>query len=82
MVSERMDSSGHKEATPESGSAPLGGSSDNAGKPRIGWDDPAVPVGNAPPRPRWPVVVSGIAWLAWFGFLFAMMLERMRDSAP
>jgi hypothetical protein len=45
-------------------------------KPRVDWTDPRVPIGNAPPLPWWPLAVSGIAWLAWLGFLAAMMLSR------
>ena len=45
-------------------------------KPRVNWDDPSVPVGNAPPMPRWPLVVSAIAWLAWVVFLIAMLLSQ------
>lgn len=51
-------------------------SSDEPQKPRIDWADPNVPVGNAPPLPRWPLVIAGIAWLAWVAFLVVMMLSR------
>ena len=45
-----------------------------AGGSRSGrdWDDPAVVVGNAPPRSRWPLVVWTLAWIAWVAFLAAM----------
>ena len=52
------------------------GSADQKKKPRIDWTDLQVPIGNAPPLPWWPLAVSGIAWLAWLGFLAAMMLWR------
>lgn len=39
----------------------------------INWEDPKIPVGNAPPLPRWPLVVTGLAWLAWVTFLVVMM---------
>jgi len=48
----------------------------NQKKARVNWDDPSVPVGNAPPMPRWPVVVTAIAWLAWVVFLIAMLVSR------
>lgn len=53
-------------------------STDNAEqkKSRVNWDDPSVPVGDAPPMPRWPVVVTAIAWLAWVIFLIAMLASR------
>jgi len=45
-------------------------------KPRFDWDDPNVPVGNAPPSfPRWPLVMAALVWVAWVVFLFVMMLE-------
>ncbi len=47
---------------------------DEAKKPRIDWEDPNIPVGNAPPLPRWPLAVTGLAWLAWGVFLVVMML--------
>lgn len=42
-------------------------------EPRINWEDPSVPVGNAPPLPRWPLVLFTLAWLAWVMFLVAML---------
>ena len=45
-------------------------------RPRIDWEDPSVPVGNAPALPRWPLAAFGIAWLVWVAFLVAMMLSR------
>ena len=44
-------------------------------KSRIDWDDPNVPVGNAPPLPRWPLFVASLAWVGWVVFL-AVMLAR------
>jgi hypothetical protein len=49
---------------------------ENQKKSRVNWDDPSVPVGNAPPMPRWPLVVTAIAWLAWVVFLIAMLVSR------
>lgn len=42
----------------------------------INWDDPSVPIGNAPPFPRWPLVLSAVAWFASVVFLVVMMLGR------
>lgn len=36
------------------------------------WEDPSVPAGNAPPMPKWPLPVMGVAWVAWVGFLAAV----------
>ncbi len=38
--------------------------------------DRGTPVGNAPPGPRWPLVATGVAWLAWIGFMLAMVVSR------
>lgn len=34
----------------------------------------STPIGTAPPGPRWPLYVSGLAWAGWLIFLIAMML--------
>lgn len=52
----------------------MSGSPDELKSPRIDWSDPRTPVGNAPLLPRWPLVVSTIAWLAWVAFLVAMLV--------
>jgi hypothetical protein len=49
---------------------------ENPKKSRVHWDDPSVPVGNAPPMPRWPLVVSAVVWLAWVVFLIVMLVSR------
>lgn len=51
------------------------GTSNESKRPRIDWADPNVPVGNAPPLPRWPLIVAGIAWLAWVVFLVVMTVD-------
>ncbi len=56
------------------------GSTEGVKKPRIDWADPTVPVGNAPPLPWWPLVVSGALWLAWVVFLVAMALSSAEAS--
>ncbi len=49
------------------------GSSEETGRAGIDWEDPKIPVGNSPPLPRWPLVVTGLGWLAWVVFLVVMM---------
>ncbi len=55
------------------------GTSHESNRPRIDWADPNVPVGNAPPLPRWPLIVAGIAWLAWVVFLVVMTVNVSRS---
>jgi len=43
------------------------------------WDDPTVPVGDAPPRSKWLLVAMATGWSAWVVFLVAMMLS-VRES--
>lgn len=47
---------------------------DEKRKPRIDWEDPTIPIGNGPPLPRWPLAVSGIAWLLWIALMLVMAL--------
>ena len=42
-------------------------------KQAINWADPDIPVGDAPPLPRWPVAVFSAAWLGWIVFLMIML---------
>ena len=51
------------------------GAASTSGKRSVDWENPKVPVGNAPPLPRWPVYVSGLAWGAWVLFLFFLLLS-------
>ncbi len=53
-----------------------GQSSSPEKKRGINWDDPSVPIGNAPPLPRWPLVLAAVAWFASVVFLVVMMLGR------
>ena len=55
--------------------------SENQKKTRVNWDDPSVPVGNSPPMPRWPLVVSAMAWIAWVVFLIVMLASRYDAAA-
>lgn len=57
------------------------GSNDERRKPRIDWTDPNVPIGNAPKYPKWPLVLSVGAWLAWIVFLLAMLLTGTGGAA-
>ena len=54
---------------------------DEQSKPRIDWEDPTVPVGNAPRLPRWPLAVMGLAWLVWVVFLAVMLLSIVQAPA-
>lgn len=38
------------------------------------WDDPNVPIGDAPPLPRWPLAVFSLAWVGWLAFLVVMAI--------
>lgn len=44
-------------------------------KDRFNWKDPSVPVGNAPPFPKWPLMLSATLWVGWIVFLFVMMIS-------
>lgn len=43
------------------------------------WDDPNVPVGDAPPLPRWPLYFWIAVCLAWMVVLIAIMLFHLRS---
>lgn len=43
------------------------------------WNDPNIPAGDAPPLPRWPLLVAGATWSAWMAFLLVMMVMRLRS---
>ena len=47
---------------------------------QIDWADPDVPAGDAPPLPRWPLVVSGLAFAAWVVFLVVMAVIRFQTT--
>lgn len=42
----------------------------------IDWADPSVPMGDAPPMPKWPLVLTASAWLVWIVFLVVMAFSR------
>ena len=46
------------------------------GLEEVNWSDPGIPVGNAPPLPKWPLYAFGLAWLGWVVFLAAMLISR------
>jgi len=66
----------HNRSEESEGKSDAGQSSSPEEKRGINWDDPSVPIGNAPPLPRWPLVVSAVAWFASVVFLVVMMLGR------
>ena len=39
------------------------------------WEDPTVPVGNAPDGSRLPLLLWALAWIAWVAFLIAMRFD-------
>jgi hypothetical protein len=45
------------------------------------WLDLDIPAGDSPPMPRWPLIVSILAWCGWMIFLVAMMIQRLHSSA-
>lgn len=51
------------------------GAPEDSEKGLIDWEDPSVPIGNAPPLPRWPVAVSALVWASWIALLVAMVLS-------
>jgi hypothetical protein len=58
-----------------------GGSSADEAKPRIDWADPNVPVGDAPPLAKWPLVLLSITWLAWIALLALMAVSHGAGTA-
>jgi len=42
------------------------------------WDDPSVPVGDSPPLPIWPMILSAAAWIVWIAFLVTMTVYALR----
>ena len=57
------------------------GASSEQPKPRIDWADASVPIGNAPPLPKWPWFLSVAAWLGWLVFLLFMLLTGGGEGA-
>lgn len=53
----------------------------SAKQPKYDWDDPNIPAGDAPLMPRWPLVLSAVAWCGWLVFLVAMMVLRLRTTS-
>ncbi len=42
----------------------------------IDWADPSVPVGDAPPMPKWSLALTASAWLVLIVFLVLMAVSR------
>jgi hypothetical protein len=62
-VSEPAETKSHKQTTEASRLHPA-------------WNDPSIPAGDSPPLPRWPLVLSAVAWVAWLLFLVLMVAMR------
>lgn len=54
-----MTTDSHNEAT------------ENKRRRQVDWEDPAVPAGNAPPLPAWPLWACAILWAGWTVFVWA-----------
>jgi hypothetical protein len=61
--------------------AQAGGSTADEPKPWINWEDPNIPVGNAPPLPKWPLVLSGFAWLLWVVLVLVLSVAQHSGGA-
>lgn len=48
-------------------------------RPRTIWDND-LPVGDSPPLPRWPLIVSIVVCCAWAVFLVSMMVLRLNHT--
>ncbi len=42
------------------------------------WEDPTVPVGNAPDGSRLPLLLWALAWVALVAFLIAMRFDALQ----
>jgi len=51
--------------------------SETAAPPRINWQAPNVPAGNAPPMSRWPLIAGFVVLGLWLVFLIAMAVFRV-----
>ncbi len=71
----------HQRGEESEGKSGAGQTSSRGKKRGINWDDPSVPIGNAPPFPRWPLVLAAVAWFASVVFLVVMMLGRTGSGA-
>jgi hypothetical protein len=54
---------------------------DGTPQSRNDWMDPNVPAGDAPALPRWPLVVSALAFCGWLAFLVSMAALRVKTTA-
>ncbi|MCH7840447.1 MAG: hypothetical protein IID38_09480 [Planctomycetes bacterium] len=71
-----MSKKTHKRGEESEGKSGADPSSSPEKERGINWDDPSVPIGNAPALPRWPLVLAAVAWFASVVFLVVMMLGR------
>ena len=37
-------------------------------KTGIDWEDKSIPIGNAPPMPKWPAAIAAVVWAGWVVF--------------
>lgn len=51
------------------------------GKSRIDWDNPDTLAGDAPPMPRWPLMMSIVVYAGWLVFLVVMAYMRINTTA-
>lgn len=49
--------------------------------PRIDWDNPNTLAGDAPPMPRWPLMLSIVVYAGWLVFLVVMAYMRLNTTA-
>ncbi len=49
-------------------------------EPRIDWDNPNTPAGDAPAMPRWPLMLSIVVYGGWLVFLVVMAYMRMHTT--
>lgn len=49
-------------------------------RPRYDWADPSVPVGDAPPMPRWRLYAAAALWMGFLLFLLAMAILTRRSG--
>ncbi len=49
--------------------------------PRIDWDNPDTPAGDAPAMSRWPLIASIVVYSGWIVFLVAMAYMRVSTTS-
>lgn len=41
------------------------------------WQDPSIPLGDAPPLPRWPLGLFALAWIGWITFEIMLLTKAV-----